>query len=158
MLRQAVLELFLRRLAGGRRSPAPADVARVVDPVVVAFERPPERRRRAAIRAYVPEASRVALPQGRARSRCPELDCLRGRLPNDVLATAEQRAIALNIGADRVLITSRHISEEDYVRALAGWLPESFVMGWGAFLSSGRYGICRGPPGRAWRLFFSDLS
>ena len=64
----------------------------------VEFERPPERRRRATVRAYVPEASRVALPQSRARSRCPELDCLRGRLPPGLLATAEQRALALNIG------------------------------------------------------------
>jgi len=74
----------------------------------------------------VPESSRVALPQVRARSRCPELDCLRGRLPPGTLATAEQRAIALNIGADRVLIASGHISEEDYVRTLAGWLHVPF--------------------------------
>jgi hypothetical protein len=47
-------------------------------------------------------------------------------LPVDVLATAEQRALALNIGADRVLITSGHISEDDYVRALAGWLHVPF--------------------------------
>jgi len=92
----------------------------------VEFERPPERRRRAAVRAFVPEASRVALPQSRARSRCPELDCLRGKLLPGVLAAAEQRAIALNIGADRVLITSRHISEDDYARALAGWLHVPF--------------------------------
>jgi len=43
-----------------------------------------------------------------------------------VLAAAEQRAIALNIGADRVLITSGHISEEDYARTLAGWLHVPF--------------------------------
>jgi cellulose synthase/poly-beta-1,6-N-acetylglucosamine synthase-like glycosyltransferase len=92
----------------------------------VEFERPPERRRRAVIRAFVPEASRVALPQARARSRCPELDCLRGRLPPGVLAAAEQRAVALNIGADRVLIGSGHIFEDDYVRALAGWLQVPF--------------------------------
>jgi len=73
----------------------------------------------------VPEASRVALP-GRARSRCPELDCLRGHLPNDLLATAEQRAAALNIGADRVLITSGYLFEEDYSRALAEWLHVPF--------------------------------
>ena len=92
----------------------------------VEFERPPERRRRATVRAYVPEASRVALPQSRARSRCPELDCLRGRVPPGLLATAEQRALALNIGADQVLVTSGHLSEDDYVRALAGWLQVPF--------------------------------
>lgn len=74
----------------------------------------------------MPEASRAALPQSRARSRCPELDCLRGKLPPGLLATAEQRAVALNIGADRVLITSGHISEDDYARALAGWLHVPF--------------------------------
>jgi cellulose synthase/poly-beta-1,6-N-acetylglucosamine synthase-like glycosyltransferase len=74
----------------------------------------------------VPEPSRIAFSQNRLRSRCPELDCLRGRLSPDVLATAEQRAVALNIGADRVLITSGHISEDDYVRALAGWLHVPF--------------------------------
>jgi cellulose synthase/poly-beta-1,6-N-acetylglucosamine synthase-like glycosyltransferase len=92
----------------------------------VEFERAPERRRRAAVRAFVPEASRVARPQSRARSRCPELDCLRGKLPPSLLATAEQRAIGLNIGADRVLIASGHISEDDYARALAGWLHVPF--------------------------------
>ena len=92
----------------------------------VEFERPPERRRRAAVRAFVPESSRVALSQSRARSRCPELDCLRGRLPPGTLATAERRAAALNIGADRVLVASGHISEDDYARALAGWLHVPF--------------------------------
>ncbi|MGB9370207.1 MAG: glycosyltransferase [Xanthobacteraceae bacterium] len=43
-----------------------------------------------------------------------------------MLAAATQRALALNIGADRVLIASGHISEEDYVRALAGWLQVPF--------------------------------
>jgi glycosyltransferase XagB len=92
----------------------------------VEFERPPDRRRRAVIRAFVPETSRVALPQSRGRSRCPELDCLRGKLPPGLLATAEQRAIELNIGADRVLIASGHLSEDEYVRALAGWLQVPF--------------------------------
>lgn len=90
------------------------------------FERSPDRRRRAAVRAFVPEPSRVALPQSRAWSRCPELDCLRGRLPPGTLAAAEQRATTLGLGADRVLITSGLISEDDYVRALAGWLHVPF--------------------------------
>jgi hypothetical protein len=74
----------------------------------------------------VPESSRLSVPQSRPRSRCPELDCLRGRLPPGTLATAEQRAIALGVGADRVLVASGHISEDDYVRALAGWLHVPF--------------------------------
>ena len=75
----------------------------------------------------MPEPSRVSpSPQSRARSRCPELDCLRARLPPGTLATAEQRALALGIGADRVLITAGIISEDEYVRALAGWLRVPF--------------------------------
>jgi len=93
---------------------------------IVEFERPGERRRRTAVRAFVPESSRINLPQSRARSGCPELDCLRGRLPPGTLAAAEQRATALGIGADRVLIASGAISEDDYVRALAGWLQVPF--------------------------------
>src|SRR4051812_36679952 len=93
---------------------------------IVEFESPAERRRRTAVRAFVPESSRINLPQSRARSGCPELDCLRGRLPPGTLAAAEQRATALGIGADRVLIASGAISEDDYVRALAGWLQVPF--------------------------------
>jgi hypothetical protein len=74
----------------------------------------------------VPESSRISLPQSRARSGCPELDCLRGRLPPGTLATAEQRASALGIGADQVLISAGIVSEDDYVRALAGWLHVPF--------------------------------
>jgi len=68
----------------------------------------------------------VPLTQGPARSGCPELDCLRAKVPPGTLARAEQRALALGIGADRVLITAGVISEEEYVRALAGWLHVPF--------------------------------
>jgi cellulose synthase/poly-beta-1,6-N-acetylglucosamine synthase-like glycosyltransferase len=74
----------------------------------------------------VPEPSRVSLAQSRARSGCPELDCLRGRLPPGTLAIAERRANALGIGADQVLISAGIVSEDDYVRALAGWLHVPF--------------------------------
>src|SRR5436853_5724188 len=90
------------------------------------FEQTQERRRRMPARPFVPEPSRLPLTQSRARSGCPELDCLRGRLPPGTLAAAEQRATALGIGADRVLIASGAISEDDYVRALAGWLQVPF--------------------------------
>ena len=86
-----------------------------------------ERRRRAAAQPFVPEPSRVSLaPQSRGRSRAPELDCLRNRLPPGTLAAAEQRAITLGIGADRVLITAGVLSEDEYVRALAAWLHVPF--------------------------------
>jgi cellulose synthase/poly-beta-1,6-N-acetylglucosamine synthase-like glycosyltransferase len=57
----------------------------------------------------------------------PELDCLRGRIPARTLAAAETRADRVSTGADRVLIASGIISEEDYVRALAGHLGVAFA-------------------------------
>jgi glycosyltransferase XagB len=57
---------------------------------------------------------------------CPELDCLQGILPGDVLAMAARRAAALGIAADRVLLANRTIGEEDYVRALAASLNVPF--------------------------------
>src|SRR5947209_19700865 len=87
-----------------------------------------ERRQRLTARPFVPESSRIGLAQSRARSRCPELDCLRARLPPGTLATAEQRAFALGVGADRVLIAAGTISEEDYVRALGGWQVITFTL------------------------------
>src|SRR5438105_2779290 len=90
------------------------------------FEQTQERRRRMPARPFVPEPSRLPLAQSRARSGCPELDCLRARLPPGTLAKAEQRALALGIGADRVLIAAGIISEDEYVRALAGWLHVPF--------------------------------
>src|SRR6185295_1396232 len=93
----------------------------------VEFEKSEDRRRRALARPFVPEPSRVSpRPQSRGRSRCPELDCLRGTFPPGTLAAAEQRAVALGIGADRVLITAGVISENDYIRALAAWLRVPF--------------------------------
>ena len=93
----------------------------------VDLETPKDRRRRRIVRPFVPEPSRTGLsPHSRARSPCPELDCLRGRLPRRVLAAAGQRAVALGTGADRVLVTAGVIAEDDYVRALAGWLGVPF--------------------------------
>lgn len=57
---------------------------------------------------------------GAAQKRsCPEIDCLRDRLPSWILTSAERRAAEVGLGADRVLVTHGHIAEEDYVRALA---------------------------------------
>jgi cellulose synthase/poly-beta-1,6-N-acetylglucosamine synthase-like glycosyltransferase len=60
------------------------------------------------------------------RRACPELDCLRQRLPATVLATAEQWAQDVGTGADRVLITSGRIDEESYLRALGEALGIGF--------------------------------
>ncbi len=43
---------------------------------------------------------------------CPEIDCVRSLLANDVIDAAERRAAALGVGADRVLITAGELSEE----------------------------------------------
>jgi len=57
---------------------------------------------------------------------CPELDCLRGRLPHGTLHAAARRAATLGVGADRVLLADHAISEEDYVLALAASLGVPF--------------------------------
>ncbi|MBI4274603.1 MAG: hypothetical protein HY659_07885, partial [Rhizobiales bacterium] len=58
----------------------------------------------------------------RALTACPELDCLRDRLPPGVLAAAELRAGEIGTGADRVLICNGVISEQAYINALAAQL------------------------------------
>jgi glycosyltransferase XagB len=55
-----------------------------------------------------------------------EIDCVRLLLAADVLATAEQRAVAVGVGADRVLIASGALSEETYLRALGQALGVAF--------------------------------
>jgi cellulose synthase/poly-beta-1,6-N-acetylglucosamine synthase-like glycosyltransferase len=75
----------------------------------------PDNRRRDRRRRHYPR-----LP------RCPEIDCLRGLLPEAVLARAELEALETDVGADRVLIASGTISEEAYVTALAASLNIPF--------------------------------
>ncbi len=109
-------------VGGGRRQPAerhwsraPADTARGFAPGHFSgigrgdAERP---------------AARGAIPS------CPELDCLRGRLPPGVLAAAAARAARIGVGADRVLIEAGILREEDYVRVLASWLRLPFESMW----------------------------
>ena len=77
--------------------------------------------RRVSSRARVDmESARVV------RSRCPELDCLRTRLTPAQLAFAEQRALALGVSAERVVVAERMTSEDAYVVALAAWLRLAF--------------------------------
>jgi cellulose synthase/poly-beta-1,6-N-acetylglucosamine synthase-like glycosyltransferase len=59
-------------------------------------------------------------------STCPELDCLRDELAADLLAEAERRALAIGVGAERVLIAAGAVSEEDYLRRLADALDLTF--------------------------------
>ncbi len=63
-----------------------------------------------------------ARPLHRPIPHCPELDCLRHRLPPETLAVAAERATELGIGADRVLIAARVIGEDAYLVALAASL------------------------------------
>jgi cellulose synthase/poly-beta-1,6-N-acetylglucosamine synthase-like glycosyltransferase len=93
---------------------------------------------RRALGGRAPDARAVPLPPSRPRSEpdsaaargaitaCPELDCVRGRLPPSVVAGVEARALKIGVGADRVLIDAGVMSEEDYIRALAQWLRLPF--------------------------------
>jgi cellulose synthase/poly-beta-1,6-N-acetylglucosamine synthase-like glycosyltransferase len=53
------------------------------------------------------------------QSSCPELDILRHRFPAGLLAWVQRRAATLGLGADRVLIAERAISEDDYLQSYA---------------------------------------
>jgi cellulose synthase/poly-beta-1,6-N-acetylglucosamine synthase-like glycosyltransferase len=57
---------------------------------------------------------------------CPEIDCLRHRLPPGPLAAAQLRAAEIGIGADQALIAAGAISEADYAQALAQSLGLEF--------------------------------
>lgn len=73
--------------------------------------------------------SREAEPRDHPRPpiRCSEIDCLRHRLAPRIVAAAEARARALNIGADEVLIAQGEVTPEAYCRALAFSLQLRFV-------------------------------
>jgi hypothetical protein len=79
---------------------------------------------RLAARAHAERAGR------RSRSACPEIDCVRDRLPPEVVAAVERRAIETGVSADRVLIANGLIDEDRYFHALSRWLGlayETFV-------------------------------
>jgi hypothetical protein len=57
--------------------------------------------------------------RARANPACPEIDCVLDWLPDGILAAAARRAADLGVGADRVLLASGLIAEDDYVQALA---------------------------------------
>ena len=59
-------------------------------------------------------------------SRHPELDCIRHRLPAEIVARAERRAAEIGVGGDRVLIAEGRIAEETYLRELAAALGMTF--------------------------------
>ena len=67
-----------------------------------------------------------AAASGAADRRFPETDCVRALLAPDVLAAAEQRAAAVGVGADRVLIAMGALTEDRYLRALGKTLGVVF--------------------------------
>ena len=67
-----------------------------------------------------------ASPSTSAPNPFHEIDCVRSLLPRGVLAGAEERAAALGLGADRVLIASGALDEETYLRALGDSLGVAF--------------------------------
>jgi cellulose synthase/poly-beta-1,6-N-acetylglucosamine synthase-like glycosyltransferase len=82
----------------------------------------PMRRSSAAAVAFSLLHRARSLPVRRRLVACPELDCVRNRLSPDAIAAAERRALELDVGADRVLIAARAITEDAYVVALAASL------------------------------------
>jgi glycosyltransferase XagB len=71
-----------------------------------------------------PLRARIPLPP--LRAECPELDCVRSLVSPVDIRAAERRAVALGIGAERVLIAAGVISEEAYVKALSRHLNVPF--------------------------------
>jgi Glycosyl transferase family group 2 len=76
--------------------------------------------------AAEPAARPSAKAARRPVSTCPELDCVRHRLPLATIAATERRARELGITADHVLLTSGLLDEETYVRILAHSLGLAF--------------------------------
>ena len=66
------------------------------------------------------------MPLATRPDACPEVSCLRGLLPRQVIAAAERRARQIGLGADRVLICGDAITEEAYLRALAASLGTTY--------------------------------
>lgn len=75
---------------------------------------------------YRPALVRASNPAAKTPSACPEIDCVRDLLPARVIAAAEQRALSIGLGADRVLICADVMTEEGYLTALATSLGTFF--------------------------------
>jgi hypothetical protein len=80
----------------------------------------------ARLTSFAASSDALAGPDPRTISQCPEIECIRSLLPIDVLMAAQERSAALGVSADRVLIASGAIREEDYLRALARSLGVQF--------------------------------
>jgi len=81
--------------------------------------------KRSAARATLARPERYVAAKARP-SACPELDCVRHRLPRSLVAAAERRALSIGVGTERVLICADAITEEAYLTALAHSLGTSY--------------------------------
>jgi hypothetical protein len=75
-------------------------------------------------RRGVARPRKAGKPKG--HRRCPELDCVRGWLNEDTIAAAEQRALEVGVGADRVLVSAGVLDEDIYLRLLSDSLGIAF--------------------------------
>ena len=89
------------------------------------------RRKPAAVARYLASAVSLFRPRRTASANAalrpetetaPELDCLRGTLAPSLLRAAEERCRAIGVGADQVLIRHGIITEQAYLKQLAGHL------------------------------------
>ncbi len=91
---------------------------------MAALERAREELRRVAARVRAAALTPVGQ---RPSSHCAEIDCIRYWLPAALTSQAEQRADALDIGADEVLVGAGHLSELTYLYAQADALRLDFI-------------------------------
>jgi hypothetical protein len=56
----------------------------------------------------------------------PEIDCVRALISPRAATAAEERAARLGVGADRVVVAAGTLSEDVYLKALAGSLGTGF--------------------------------
>ncbi len=93
-----------------------------------ARERAAIDRLEAVVRAHIaapPSDAGIVEASSRAHL-CPEIDCLRGWLSPDTIVAAERRALALGVGADRVLINAGLLDDDIYLRILGDALGIPF--------------------------------
>ena len=86
----------------------------------------PRPRRLPHCPPHCPPLGRACASRPDAPDRYPELDCLAGLLPPATVAAVRARAAAVGVGADRVLPTAGHMSEEAYLKALGVSLGVAF--------------------------------
>lgn len=77
-------------------------------------------------RDQAPRSSAAPRHHFLAPERCPELDCVEQLLRPATIAAARERAAAVGVGAEQVLIAAGRLSEETYLKALGERLGVAF--------------------------------